>query len=300
LEIILTSKTQTQSRQEQEQTEEEGYSITNETISEDLLLRCWNKAVEQINQAIAINKESGVKYPGMYVSFFDEAKPMDVIQKLRWAESCRHKKSMEFITLDSLRAAGQISDAEVKLFGDLEFPRRELTGMTRHKQDDKEFLIRSERWIGLTLAAGVVTVAANNIDFTRRIPFQPDFVPIDPNEPKGPSARIVKVGRCLPGYETAGKIYLTPFTKENVLAAMQKAQRPTEPGLHGRISLMLSKDQAPNSTSAPDLDTFVNADFDELWKQQTSPTPQININSKDLANYVKFDKASKEEHTQYT
>jgi hypothetical protein len=95
----------------------------------------------------------------------------------------------------------------------------------------------------------------------------------------------------LPGYYGAQKIYLMSFTKENVLAAMQKAQPSEE--LHGKVSLILSKDNAHNPISAPDYDTFVNAPFDELWKQLTTPAPQINLNPKDLANYIKYDRESK-------
>jgi hypothetical protein len=117
------------------------------------------------------------------------------------------------------------------------------------------------------------------------------MVPIDPTTQGGPSVRVVKIGHALPFYETAEKVYLTPFNSVNVLAAMQKAQRSTE--TRGQISLVLSRDGASNPISAPDLDTFIQADFDELWKQRTTPAPQININSKDLANYVKYDRESK-------
>ena len=282
-------------KQSQSQEQDPEYSVANEEIGESLLLRCWDGAVQQVNDAIQINKDSGVKYPDWYIGFFDQAKPMDVQQKLRWLNAARHKKSMDFITLESLKAAGQISSTELKLFGDLEFPRRELTGMTRHQdRGKKEWLIRFERWVALTAAAGVITVPANNIDFTRRISFTVDMVPVDPNDSSSPNVRVVKIGPCLPGYETAEKIYLTPFTKENVLSAMQVAQRPTEPSLHGHISLTLSGDGRPYPTSAPDLDTFVNADFDELYDHITKPAPQINISGKDLASYLRHDAAAKE------
>jgi hypothetical protein len=146
----------------------------------------------------------------------------------------------------------------------------------------------------------VISVSANNIDFTKKVHFEPDFVPIDPEQPKGATARIIKVGKCMPGYETAEKIYLTPFSRGNVEAAMQKAQRPTDSSLHGHISLAIYKEGHPNEQVVQDLDTFVNADFDELWKSLTTPQPQININSKDLLNYVKLDRESREKDHQYT
>jgi hypothetical protein len=74
---------------------------------------------------------------------------------------------------------------------------------------------------------------------------------------------------------------------------MQKAQRPSQRSLHGRISLILNKDEAHNPIAVKDLDTFVNADFDELWSKLTQPTPQINIDSHDLLNYLKGNEGSK-------
>jgi hypothetical protein len=281
------------SQTQQEQEQEEEYSISNEEISESLLLRCWNKTLEPVYETIKINKESGVKYPERFVNYLDTAEPMDVKQKRRWLAASINIKTGEFHTLDQLLAAGKISKTEKKLFGDKQFPRRELTQMIRHQDDNKrEWLVRNERWIGLTENGGVVSVPVNNIDFARQVVPKPDSVPQDPTVQGSPHVKILKIGPCLPSYETAEKIYLTPFTKENVLAAMQKAQRPSEPRLHGQISLILFKDNSHNPISAPDLDTFVNAPFDELWKQQTTPAPHINLNPKDLANYLKHDRES--------
>jgi hypothetical protein len=101
----------------------------------------------------------------------------------------------------------------------------------------------------------------------------------------------------MPAYETAEKIYLTPFHKQNVEAAIQKTVQPPE----GRIILGLSKEGSPNPMTVPnnDLNIFINADFDTLWNQLTSPAPQININSKDLQNYLKQDRESRETSHQY-
>jgi len=177
-------KTQSQQSQEKEQeqgmVQEQGYSIADETIGESLLLRCWNGAIEQVNEAIKINKESGVRYPEMYVSYYDEMGPMDVLKKKRWLAATINPKTGEFHTLEQLKSAGVISDVELKFFqGPL--PRRELIGITRHQTYDKnEFLFRFESWKGLSASGSVVIVSANNIDFTKRVQFEPDIVPIDP------------------------------------------------------------------------------------------------------------------------
>jgi hypothetical protein len=280
-------KSQTQSQQQEQE-----YSIANEEIGEELLLRCWNTTIIPVNQAIAVNKESGAKYPELYINYFDETQPADIKQKRRWLAASINKKTGAFHTLDQLLAAGKISEVEKKLFGDKTFPRREITQILRHQTDDKrEWILRFECWYGLTADAGVVTISANDIDYARRVSIEPESVPQDPSVQGSPHVKVLKIGTCLPGYYGAQKIYLTPFTKENVLAAMQKAQRSEE--LHGQVSLILSKDNAHNPISAPDFDTFINAPFDELWKQLTTPAPQINLNPRDLANYIKYDRESK-------
>jgi hypothetical protein len=292
-------KTQTQPQQSDTQQEPE-YLVATEEIGESLLLRGWNKTIEPVYEAIKQNKESGVKYPDVFVSYFNEAEPSDVGQKKRLLASTINKKTGEFITLNQLVAAGRISNDEVKLFGDRPFPRRELVQMTRHQDDSKrEWLIRSETWLGITDVGSILQIGVNNIDFARYVTVRADSAPQDPTVQGSPHVRIKKIGTCLPGYYAADKIYLTPFTKDNLLAAMQKTGRPSQPSLHGHISLALSKDRSSNPCGVPDLDTFVNAEFDVLWKRQTTPQPQINISGKDLSTFVKMDRESKEEHQQY-
>jgi hypothetical protein len=291
-------KTRTQSHQGQSEDQGQGHSVANEEISESLLFRCWNETCKPVNEIIRLNKESDTKYPELYVHYFNYSEPMDVRQKRRWVASCTNKKTGEFITLDQLVAAGKISEAECKLYGNKLFPRRELIHMTRHQTDDRrEWLIRTETWFGLTEIGGTASVPVSDIDYARQVNIDIESVPQDPSvEGAGsgsPHVKIYKVGDCVPAYYGSDKIFLTPFIKENVLEAMQKAQRPSQRSLHGRISLILNKYDAHNPITAPDLETFVNADFDELWTKLTQPTPQININSHDLLNYLKSYEGSK-------
>jgi hypothetical protein len=92
----MVNKTQSQPQQTEEQ---EVYSVCNEIISEDLLLRCWNGAVEQVSEAIRINKESGVRYPDIYISFYDEMGPMDFLKKKQFLAATINPKSGEFHAL---------------------------------------------------------------------------------------------------------------------------------------------------------------------------------------------------------
>ena len=53
----------------QTQQKEEGYSIANEEMTEDLLLHCWLLAQEQVKRAVDFNREAGLKNPEAYVGY---------------------------------------------------------------------------------------------------------------------------------------------------------------------------------------------------------------------------------------
>lgn len=106
--------------------------------------------------------------------------------------------------------------------------------------------------------------------------------------------RVAIIGRAEPGYYTAPKKYFVPFSGEAVEKAMRDTLPPTtERNMYGKISLILVREGTGNNISAPDLETFINADFDTLWKKSMQPAPQLNIDTKDLAAYLKLDAASK-------
>ena len=298
----MTNKIQPQSQpqiqsQPQPQPQQEGHNIADEEMSLDLLLHCWNLAQEQVQRAIDFNKNAGVKYPDAYVGYGFAAgttEPMDVKQKKRWWAQCTHKKSGNFITLDSLSSAGKISDYEKELFEGQKLPRREMISMVRIKVDNKgEYLHRIEQWVGLNEIGGVITVSINGeLDYTRRVGINPDTAKLE----DGTETKILKVGTTEFSWYTLPKIYTTRFTKENVLAALEKAPPSMADGRRGKISYILKKEGTTNTISASNQEEFINGNFDEIWNYHMTPQPQINISGKELTNYLKQDAAAKEKH----
>jgi hypothetical protein len=100
-------------------------------------------------------------------------------------------------------------------------------------------------------------------------------------------------------YETSQKIYTTPFNKENVLAAIEKYPPSEDNDTRGKITYALKREGITNEVGISSLEEFIEGNFDELWARQTTPNPQININSKDLTTFVKLDRESRESHKQY-
>jgi hypothetical protein len=266
--------------QTQQQEAEGGYSISNEELNEDLILHCWRLVQEQVKRVVDFNREAGLKNPEAYIGYgfaSGTTEPMDVKQKRRWWAVCTHKRTGKLITLDTLLASGRISDLEKELFEGQKLPRRELSQLIRGKtQDNSQYLMRLEQWIGLSEIGGIVTVSVNDLDFTRRI----GVTPTTAKQTDGTEIKVLEVGTAEFAWGTLPKIYTTPFTKENVMAAIEKAQTSTENNAQGKISYQLLREGYPNPISVSSLKEFIEGNLDEIWARQTTPNPQININQK--------------------
>ena len=293
--MVKEKEKQSQSRIQQQ----EGHIVATEEMTLDLLLHCWNLAQEQVKRAIDFNREAGLKNPESYVGYGYAAgttEPMDVRQKKRWWAQCSHKKTGNPITLDSLISAGRISDFENELFEDQKLPRRELSQLLRVKtQDNSEYLMRMEQWKGLSEIGGIVTISVNDLDFTRRV----GITPTTAKQNDGTQIKVLEVGTTEFSWFTLPKIYTTPFTKENVMAAIEKARPSIDNDNRGKISYQLKREGHPNTISVSSLEEFIEGNFDEMWQRQMTPSPQININSKDLATFVKLHRESRQSHEQY-
>lgn len=122
-------------------------------------------------------------------------------------------------------SAGVLSESEKELFQGKSFPRRELVSMARVKTiTGNEFLMRQERWVGLTAIGGTVSVFVNgDIDYTHRVPITPTTIKKDDVEIK-----VLKVGSPEFSWSQLPKIWTTKFNRSNVEAAIQKAQPYTD------------------------------------------------------------------------
>lgn len=270
---------------DQQQKAEGGYSIANEELNEDLILHCWRLVQGQVRRVIEFNRSQGVPNPDAYVGYNyadGTPEPMSIKQKIRWLNIIRHKKSGKAITVDSLVASGRISDIEREMFGQQKYPRIELSALTRVKtQDNSEYLMRSMR------AIGAISQEKSLIS------------PTTAKLQGGMDVKILEVGTGEFTYETSPKIYTTPFNKENVLAAIEKYPPSEDNDTRGKITYALKREGTTNEVGISNLEEFIEGNFNELWARQTTPNPQININSKDLATFLKLDRESRESHEQY-
>jgi hypothetical protein len=286
-------KSQTQQKEEEGQ---QHHSIANEELNENLILHSWLGVKEQVKRVIEFNRSQGVPNPDAYVGYNyadGTPEPMSVKQKIRWLGITRHKKSGTWITVDSLVASGRISDMEKDVFGQEKIPRIEMSAMTRVKtRDNSEYIVRHMRAIGLSEIGAIVTLPLDDCDFTRKVPISPSTAKLR----DGTDVKILQVGTGEFYYESSPKIYTTKWSKENVLAAIEKYPPSEDNSLGGKISYTFKKEGETNGIGISSLEEFLTDDFDSTFERIRAPAPQIRLDSKDLLNYVKHNEESKEKN----
>lgn len=258
-----------------------------EEISAELLLRSWNKTLEPVNEAKRINKESGVRDYEQYIQFDDEI-PMKIMKYNNWLDACINERTGKLITLESLIASNIINESERTFYPSEVYPYRELVSMSKILSADKSlWLVRGEMWYGLEKDSGSIkSVFVDTLDFIKVIQPTFDSVPLDPTRQGSKKVRIAKIGRSVPWYESCRKTYTNKFSAEAVNVAMRDARQPSTDPTITNTSLMLVKEVLPNPCSVPDIHSFINGDFEELWKQQTEPTPTIRVDSRSLLSHI--------------
>lgn len=230
--------------------------------------------------------------------------PMEIKKKQNWLAACLNIKTNNPYTIDSLVNANVISEEEKELFGDLPLPRRELVSLHRIQAPNKvEYLSRTERWYGLNKSAGIITMAVSDLDFTRRITVDREYVDRDSERPGAGGQVLVKVVGDSNQWLRAEKIYLTPFSKTTVEQAFKNAIPTTEKTLRG-VSLVLIREGSPHTiVPGPEdnnLESFVNKSFDELYEKvfrpATSNVTNINVDPETFRAFLKYQQEYKQDH----
>jgi hypothetical protein len=118
------------------------------------------------------------------------------------------------------------------------------------------------------------------------------MLPVSPSTAKLPDGTGIKILEVGSGeFTSSPKIYTTPFTNENVQATIDKY--PPLEDAHGKIIYCFKRENEANEVQVFSLEEFITADVDETIKRLRAPAPTINIDSKDLFNYVRYDRESK-------
>jgi hypothetical protein len=269
-------------------------------MSAELLLRSWNKTLETVTECQRINKESGVRDYEQFTQFDEE--PMSIKKYNYWIDACINSRNNRPYSLESLISSGVISEEDRQLYPPEFEIGRELLSMSRvQTADKKEWLTKFERWVGINGKSGAsYTITVDNLDYYKKITPEYTTVPIDPTRRGAKEVRIAKIGRTLPWYEGIRKTYFTPFTRENIEAAMRDARKPTIDPTITDTTLYLVRDGVTSISSVPDFETWITGDFDTMFDSRLNQNQNAKLDMKELvAQLQKQSNATSESAGQY-
>jgi hypothetical protein len=192
-------------------------------------------------------------------------------------EQTTNQRSQKFRTIQSLIDQGIIHESERELYnlpnGFQDYPTRQITQFIRIKKaDGTEWFKTSEHFTGIT-ETGAVENATIDIH-THVIPTvirelrdqqgQPLQLGANVINSRTMQASIIKMDGSRELVGTIG--YLTPWNKEVFKSAMKFARGQIGDNYNGS-SLTLKKENFPGKVGVPDVDEYMNMDFDELYKR---------------------------------
>jgi hypothetical protein len=315
-------------KQQQSATEKEEKKLLpgEEPINAELLLRSHTLTERFIHQARQINNESGleldiedywgvssreagparkrVKTSKVFVQYEDSVTKK---QKLKWLSSVTNVRSGAFYSLNNLIQSGVIAESERELFdfseappGTTDYPYRfGFQFMRIKKADGSEWLNTAEMWYGITRSASVVNIYVPDVHHFIKPAINYEYRNSDGSVIREGQSIVdnktvrVALTRTAPNGDVAGtKTHTTPFSAEVAYSALKIARGSVKDPYNGH-SLMMISEGAHNPISVKDHKLWAEAPFDELWSELTKPTPQINIDSHDLLNYLKSSEGSK-------
>jgi hypothetical protein len=298
-----------------------------EPISAELLLRGHTLTERIIDQLRKKNDETGIEMDAVdYWARSNQdsmakkrVKASDIFiqyeswtksRKLRWLRQVQNQRSGAFYSLKNLIDNGVIDDSERQLFdlpdGIDDYPYRQIYQFHRIKRGDgSEYFSTHEQWVGISKSATVVTLPVSDLYWYIRPSvkyelrnaeggvLQPGHSVVD-----NKTFQIATI-RTGPDREPFGtKTYTHKFTPELAYSALKLAHG-TVGDVYNGSSMMLVSDSARNPVNVKDPKLWAEAPFDQLFEEVSRPQPQINVSGKDLLNYVKHDRESKEQAHQY-
>jgi len=321
---LVKSQSQSQAHQ-QEQSEETKILLPHEEpISAELLLRTHTITEQIIDQLRKKNSENlaevevedywGVSSgagPARKRVKLSETNAFIVYEnsyskkgKLRWLSQAQNQRSHQFYNLENLINNSVISENERDLFefppGISDFPYRQIYQFHRIKRGDgSEYLSTAEQWTGISKTATVVTVSIPDFYYFIKPAVSYELRNLDGTPVRDGQSIVdnktvqIATTKVMPHGDISGRReYILRFTPEVAYSALKLARGQVGDHYNGS-SMVLIKEGVENLVGVKDPKLWAEGNFDVLWDELRKPAPQINIDSKDLLNYLKSNEGSK-------
>jgi hypothetical protein len=258
----------------------------NEAITPQSILKRfehYNKFIDNIRKQ---NLEAGldVKRNNNFVSqnkLLKQGVYEEFIQKTT------NPKTGQWYTIDSLKAAGVISELDAEQFPSRENPYFRLNRITRIKNPSGEWLQFNYTIYALTKEGNAITRGISDADYYYRPQVEYRYVPEDPSSPDGKQIHVALVRNAGWGHEpTSGiKTQLVPYSKEKISQTIEAIPPigPYTDHING-CGLSLIKEGETNKTiSVTSLEEFTS-DFEEVWDKYRGKNANVLMALKELAS----------------
>jgi hypothetical protein len=244
----------------------------------ELLLRRFELMDDFVEGIRKANLKAGLdqKYMGLYIEWRDDFLLKRKYQN--WLKTVINPKTGKFYQYSDLIANGDIPEGD---YGNALFPYRRLNSLHKIQTSDGTFLMRYERWHGLSKAGQEIAISVNDLDYWTRPSVTWDFVPRDPTVRDGPSIRVGSV-RIFNNNEPGGtRVWLTPFSKEKVDEFLKYSDYSENINNGTGPSFVLIKTGVQNPIAVT-YEQFVSDDFDGIWNRVRAAPPKFEDFYKDM------------------
>jgi hypothetical protein len=205
-----------------------------------------------------------------------EENPYKRAKHLKWLSASTNRDGT-FRSLEDLVNNHDIRPEEVELFTgdnkDKKFPYREINQLSRVKLlNGTEWIVRTERWYGLTKSCAIVTCPVT-LGYYKHPIFKSEFIQTDKENENSPTTRVVRVTPDADGHVAGVRKYTDKYSEKKMRKYLRHSVGPT-----GRLNtITLIKENASNPFAIHDIERGITEDFDELWDDVTKAKPAVDI-----------------------
>jgi hypothetical protein len=211
-------------------------------------------------------------------------------------------KTGKWYTIESLKAAGIISELDAEQFPSRDYPYFRLNRITRIKDTKGEWLQFNYTIYALTKEGNAINRTISDADFYYRPHVEYRYVPEDPQNPEGKQIHVAIMRDGGWGHEpTSGiKVQLTPYSKEKI-STIVEAIPPIGP-YHDRYNgcglCLIKEGESNKAISVTSLDELT-ADFDVIWEKYRGKNANVKVDVKELVSELQKQTIVAAEHNQY-
>jgi hypothetical protein len=131
------------------------------------------------------------------------------------AKATDKKRPGHFWQISDLKARGFVPEEEISEYEHTTYPYRQVNSIHKIKTSDgKFFLRRFETWFALDANGQEIHRSFDFLDFISKPRIEYDRVPVNPQDPDGPTARVKIVRNPINVENDLIKEYITPWSKE--------------------------------------------------------------------------------------